>query len=168
MRHLFQQHLESVNLPGSGKASSYLKALEHLSRMIEYEPLGFADCQDIFSVHSLKRLNELYEVTNEQKHLGRKSIWVVRGIPRSYLQNGYCTAAIRSYQEFLIQHAYESDLLERYDSFQGEAEEPRPASSAKSRSQTPARKLVGGGRHRDPPHHQGPLQPKCIPSLHSR
>lgn len=123
MRQLFQQHLESINLPGSGKASSYLKALEHLSRMIEYAPLGFADCQDIFSVHSIKRLNELYEVTNEQKHFGRKSIWVVRGIPRSYLQNGYCTAAIRAYQEFLIQHAYESELIERYEAFQGNAEE---------------------------------------------
>lgn len=119
MRQLFQQHLESINLPGSGKASSYLKALEHLSRMIHYEPLGFADCQDIFSVHSVKRLNELYEITNEQKHLGRKSIWVIRGVPRSYLQNGYCTAAIRAYQEYLIQHAYEHDLLERYNSFDG-------------------------------------------------
>ncbi len=99
MRQLLQQHLESINLPGSGKASSYLKALEHLSRMIEYEPLGFSDCQDIFSVHSIKRLNELYEVTNEQKHLRRKSIWVVRWIPRSHLQNGYCTAAICAYQE---------------------------------------------------------------------
>lgn len=123
MRSLFQQHLESINLPGSGKASSYLKALEYLSRMIEYEPLGFADCKDIFSVHSLMRLNELYEVTNEQKHLGPKSIWIVRGIPRSYLLNGYCTAALRAYQEFLIQHTYESDLLERYDSFQGTAGE---------------------------------------------
>lgn len=123
MREKFQQHLESINLPGSGKASSYLKALEHLGKMIAYEPLGFEDCRDIFSVHSLKRLNALYEGTNEQKHLGPKSIWVVRGIPGSYLQNGYCTAAIRAYQEFLIQHAYESDLLERYDTFEGDAEE---------------------------------------------
>lgn len=123
MRQLFQQHLEAINLPGSGKASSYLKALEHLSRMIEYEPLGFEDCQDIYSVTSISRLNELYEVTNQQKHLGRKSIWVVRGIPRSYLQNGYCTAAIRAYQEFLIQHAYESVLLERYASFEGDAKD---------------------------------------------
>ena len=123
MRTLFQKHLESINLPGSGKANSYLKALEHLSRMIHYEPLGFADCQDIFSVTSIDRLNELYEATNEQKHLGRKSIWIIRGIPRSYLQNGYCTAAIRAYQEFLIQDAYESDLIERYQAFQGDAEE---------------------------------------------
>lgn len=123
MHSLFQQHLEAVNLPGSGKASSYLKALKHLSRMIEYEPLGFEDCQDTYSVQSIKRLNELYEVTNEQKHLGPKSIWVIRGVPRSYLQNGYCTAAIRAYQEFLIQYAYESVLLERYTSFEGHAED---------------------------------------------
>lgn len=123
MRQLFQQHLEAINLPGSGKASSYLKALEHLSRMIEYEPLGFEDCREIYSVTNIKRLDELYEVTNQQKHLGRKSIWVIRGVPRSYLQNGYCTAAIRAYQEFLIQHAYESALMERYASFEGNAED---------------------------------------------
>ncbi|MBK1877965.1 HNH endonuclease [Pelagicoccus mobilis] len=90
--------------------------------MLAHEPLGFPDCQDIWAVTSIKRLEELYETTNEQKHLGRSSIWIIRGIPRSYLQNGYCTAAIRAYQEFLIQHAYENDLLERYANFVGEAQ----------------------------------------------
>lgn len=126
LRQSFRQHLESINRPGSGKASSYLKALDYLGRMIESEPLGFEDCRDVFAIHSIDRLDELYKTANEQKHLGRSSIWVIRGIPRSYLHNGYCTAALRSYQEFLVQHAYESDLLRRYESFDGAADELAP------------------------------------------
>lgn len=122
MEKAFQEYLKSINLPGSGKANSYLRALELLCEMLTHEPLGFSDCQNIWSVTSIKRLDELYEATNEQKHLGRSSIWIIRGIPRSYLQNGYCTAAIRAYQEFLIQHTYETDLLERYADFDGKAE----------------------------------------------
>ncbi len=43
--------MNPLNLPGSGTASSYLEALEHLASMIAYEPLGVEDCQDIFPVH---------------------------------------------------------------------------------------------------------------------
>ena len=92
----FKLHLESQASQRTGKAASYVRALDLLSQMLHAVPKGFADCIDIWNVHSVSRLQALYEVANEEKHLGAKSCWNLKGIPPSYLQNGYCTAALRS------------------------------------------------------------------------
>jgi putative restriction endonuclease len=122
-KELFKLHLESQNSQKTGKAASYVRALDLLSGMLRAVPKGFADCLDIWNVHSVSRLQALYEVANEQKHLGTKSCWNISGIPPSYLQNGYCTAALREFQNFLIESAHFKKLMTTYQHHSGSADD---------------------------------------------
>ena len=119
----FKFYLESKSSQKTGKAASYVRALELLSRMLNAVPKGFSDCIDIWKLSSVSRLQELYEVANQEKHLGAKSSWNLKGIPPSYLQNGYCTAALREFQNFLIESAHFEKLMTTYHRFSGDADE---------------------------------------------
>jgi putative restriction endonuclease len=113
-REAFQQYLMASNVEGSGKASSYVRALDLLAQMIAQVPAGFTDCREVWRVDSVERLEELYRFANAEKLQGRSSIWYLPGIAESYLRDGHCTAAIRSYQRFLVEHGYESRLMEEF------------------------------------------------------
>jgi putative restriction endonuclease len=99
------------------------KALDLLARMLGAVPKRFGDCVDIWNVRSVSRLQELYEVVNAEKHLGAKSCWNLAGIPTSYLQNGYCTAALREFQNFLLENAHFEKLMSTYKQHTGSAED---------------------------------------------
>ena len=45
-----------TNLVGSGKADSYVRALDILCNMLIIQPLGFEDCIDIWNITSLQRI----------------------------------------------------------------------------------------------------------------
>jgi len=45
LKDAFAAHLRSTNVEGSGKAKSYLRALDLLSEMLRSVPLGFEDCR---------------------------------------------------------------------------------------------------------------------------
>ena len=119
----FKAYLESQSSTKTGKAGSYVNALDLLSQMLRAVPKGFADCIDIWNVRSVSRLQALYEVANEEKHLGAKSCWNLKGIPPSYLQNGYCTAALREFQNFLVENAHFEKLMTTYRSHSGSADD---------------------------------------------
>jgi len=119
----FKAYLESQSSTRTGKAGSYVNALDLLAKMLVAVPKGFGDCVDIWNVRSVSRLQELYEVANEEKHLGVKSCWNLRGIPPSYLQNGYCTAALRKFQNFLVENAHFEKLMTTYRSHSGSADD---------------------------------------------
>ena len=70
---------------GSGKATSYLRALDLSVRCLILIK-GFEDCRDIWSVVSIKRLEDLSELVRKENNLGSKSDWDLPGIPSSYLQ----------------------------------------------------------------------------------
>ena len=55
----FANYLRATNVGGSGKAASYLRALELLEEMLKAVPSGFEDCREIWSVSSLERLIQL-------------------------------------------------------------------------------------------------------------
>ncbi|MEQ9825255.1 MAG: HNH endonuclease [Puniceicoccaceae bacterium] len=114
-REAFQQYLKASNVEGSGKASSYVRALDLLGEMIAQVPAGFVDCREVWAINSVERLEELYQFANTEKLLGRESRWYLPGIAESYLRDGYCTAAIRSYQRFLVEHGYEAKLLAEFE-----------------------------------------------------
>jgi putative restriction endonuclease len=58
----FEDYIHSGNVPGSGKASSYVRALDLRSEMLKAHPMGFADCQQIWSVNSTERIESLYRL----------------------------------------------------------------------------------------------------------
>lgn len=97
----FTDYIFSNNVSGSGKAASYVRALDLLSDMIQQKPLGFSDCVNIWDVNSSKRLQELHELVSEEARKGGSSNWNLPGIPKSYLHNGYCSAALNAYLKYL-------------------------------------------------------------------
>lgn len=116
----FTEHLRASNVGGSGKASSYLRALELLEEMLKAAPMGFEDCQDLWSVGSPERLMELrWRVLEEQKR-GQQSPWTQEGIPVSYLRDGYCSAALAQLIEFLAQTTFSEKILGILDSTAGD------------------------------------------------
>lgn len=122
-KEAFTQFIYSTNAVGSNKAASYILALEWLSKMLEIESLGFDDCKNIWEVDSVDRLQELYLLVLEESRKGEASVWNIQGVPKSYLQKGYCSAAIKSFQSFLVENSYEQDLLGLFDDYKGDENE---------------------------------------------
>ncbi|MGB0743168.1 MAG: HNH endonuclease [Opitutales bacterium] len=118
----FETYLYSENREGSGKASSYLRALELLSEMLQLAPMGFEDCRDIWSVDSADRLAELRERVLEEQKQGEASPWVDASIPPSYLRQGHCSAALSQLIEFLPQHQHASKVLDLLHAHEGDAD----------------------------------------------
>lgn len=111
VRDSYANHLQATNVSGSGKASSYVRALELLQQMLSHKPCGFDDCRDLWNVDSIDRLEELrLRVLAEAKIWG-SSAWNIDGLPRSYFRDGYCSAALRSFQKFLVEYRHDEELL---------------------------------------------------------
>lgn len=111
----YTEFIYSTNFEGSNKAASYVKALEWLNKMLEAKPLSFGDCKNIWSVNSVERLHDLYLFVLQEARKKEDSIWNLPNIPTSYLKNGYCSAALKTYQEFLVGLSYEQKLLVALD-----------------------------------------------------
>jgi putative restriction endonuclease len=120
IKSAFTAYLQSTNVDGSGKATSYLRALELLEEMLKVAPSGFEDCNDLWSVSSAERLIQLrLRVLQEQKR-GAKSLWMREGIPVSYLRDGYCSAALTLLIEFLVQRFFSEKVLDIVDAHSGD------------------------------------------------
>lgn len=119
----FSDYVLSTNVSGSGKAKSYIRALDLLCEMIQQRSLGFGDCKNIWSVNSFDRLHELYFFVLDETRKKDASDWNIQGIPKSYLQNGYCSAALKSYQTFIVENSYEKSLLDVFEAYKGDENE---------------------------------------------
>ena len=115
----FTNYIHANNVTGSKKAASYIRAIDLLNKMIQSTSFEFEDCKNVWSVSSVERLNELYLFVLQESKRGDASAWNINGIPMSYLQNGYCSAALKSYQEFLIEYVYEQELLTAFNEHKG-------------------------------------------------
>lgn len=86
--------LNSTNEDGSNKAVSYINAIEYLSKILK---------NDLFEEDDLSRLNELYnDLLKEQKNQNEGGKYFYPEAP-SYGKNGFYSAAINSYQDFIAQ-----------------------------------------------------------------
>lgn len=118
-RGQFETYINERNREGSGRANSYIKALELLSEMLQIEAYDFKDCTNIWSVSSVERLQELRSFVLKEQKKGSKSPWRNDNIPISYLRDGYCSAALAQLIEFLPQHQYSEWALETLQSHIG-------------------------------------------------
>ena len=118
-RQAFETYLYQDNKEGSGKAASYLRALELLEAMLRVVPLGFEDCRDIWSVNSAELLIELRTRVLEEQKNSKASPWVMEGIPISYLAKGHCSAALTQLINFLPQYQFANQTLELLRSHKG-------------------------------------------------
>lgn len=122
MKLEYADYVSATNVGGSGRASSYLRALDLLGEMIKAEPCGFSDCENIWSQNSIERLEELHAFVCVQQRLGSESIWNLSGIAPSYLSRGFCSAALRDFQKFLAEYRYRKSLIEAFESHTGDEE----------------------------------------------
>jgi putative restriction endonuclease len=123
VKKAYTAYLKSANPGTSNKASSYVRALDLLGQMLDAEPYGFEDCRELWKVESLQRLQELHGRAAEEKNKGEASVWNVEGIAPSYLRDGFCSAALRSYQEFLVEYRHAQELLAVFEDHQGNEDE---------------------------------------------
>jgi putative restriction endonuclease len=116
----YSNHVKELNVEGSNKASSYIRALELLDRILKRRSL-FGQ-RDFWSIKSIDAIGQLYEYAlTHQKKEG--SAFLQPDLPPSYGRNGYYSAALKSYQEFLILRQYEEGLWEIYNTPELEAAE---------------------------------------------
>jgi putative restriction endonuclease len=112
LRDGYSKSITDKNLEGSNKASSYIRALELLGEILKRHPL-FGQ-HDFWSIESIDAIGQLYEYALEyQKKAG--SEFLQPDLPPSYGRNGYYSAALKSYREFLILRQYEEGLWEVYN-----------------------------------------------------
>ncbi|NCA81973.1 MAG: HNH endonuclease [Opitutae bacterium] len=107
-RDHYSRYLRDAGIEGSNKASSYIRALELLGPILAKTQV-FRDCADVFAVESPERIGDLYEHVLEQQR--REDAGMFGGeAPASYWRGGFYSAALRSYQEFLILAPYKQKL----------------------------------------------------------
>ena len=93
------QYINASNVEGSNKATSYIRALELLNGILNTTPLF--EHHDFWSIESVEEIGQLYKYALEfQKKEG--SEFLQPDLPPSYGKNGYYSAALKSYKEFLI------------------------------------------------------------------
>lgn len=119
LKSQYSEYLYKINLSGSGKATSYIRALDLLSQMLMIEPFGFEDCIDIWAVTSLTRVAELKALVATEQRKKLESVWLSGDIAKSYLMNGYCQAALSSYIQFLVEVNQENDLFDVFKQHTG-------------------------------------------------
>jgi putative restriction endonuclease len=118
----FEHYLNEHNRDRSGKASSYLKAIELLEQMLQAEPYSFSDCVNLSSMQSVERLIELQEFVKSEAKKGTNTPWHLPD-SSSYLRNGYCSAALTQLINFLPQHHHASKALDLLKSHTGSESE---------------------------------------------
>lgn len=118
-KNQYSEYLFKTNLSGSGKATSYIRALDLLSQMLMIESFGFEDCIDIWAVTSLKRIDELKAQVAVEQRKKLDSVWLSGDIAKSYLINGYCQAALTNYAQFLVEANQENDLFDVFKQHKG-------------------------------------------------
>jgi putative restriction endonuclease len=111
----FTSYIKATNVAGSQKAASYIRAIDILNQLIANESYGFDDCKNIWMVSSIDRLNELYTFVLQQNRIQMNNQWHIDGIPKSYLANGFCSAALNCLIKFLVEFRFEQRLLSNID-----------------------------------------------------
>lgn len=120
-RSAYIAYIHETNLTGSGKASSYIRALDILSEMLRIKPSGFEDCIDIWNITSLQRISDLKELVAAEQRKKNESEWLNCNVSKSYLLKGYCKAALSSYARFLVERNQEDSLLGIFEQHKGSA-----------------------------------------------
>lgn len=112
MKQQYSQFINAQNIEGSNKASSYIRALELLDGIVRQ--IHLFDLPDFWSVDSIDDVEKLYQhALHFQKKEG--SPFLRQDLSQSYGRNGYYSAALKSYKEFLILNQHESRLWNLYN-----------------------------------------------------
>ena len=111
-QRLYKKYIQESNIEGSNKASSYIRALELLDEILKKNHLF--KLRDFWSLNRVDEIEKLYQhALLFQKKEG--SEFLQPDLPPSYGRNGYYSAALKSYKEFLIRNRHEDRLWDLYN-----------------------------------------------------
>lgn len=119
-KHPYINFITETNLAGSGKASSYIRALDLLGEMLALDSLGFSRGTNVWSITREGAVDDLLALVKQQQAKAGNSVWLSSGIAPSYLTKGYCHAALNSYKQFLLVYNQEAHLLDVFKGFDGD------------------------------------------------
>ena len=111
IKNAFTNYIKATNVTGSQKASSYIRAIDILNQLIAHHPFEFDDCKNVWQVESIDRLHQLYLFVLQQRKKQENNQWRIEGIAKSYLEKGFCSAALKLFMKFLVQLQFEQRLL---------------------------------------------------------
>jgi len=109
LRDEYSSYMWEINLPGSGKASSCIRAMELLEGWLSKPECEFRDCADLWNITSTERILLLHRYVLDQQKLEDKGLFKGEK-PLSYWRDGWCSAALKNYKDFLILKCHESKL----------------------------------------------------------
>lgn len=117
MRSQYETYIHGLNAPSSNKASSYVRALDLLAIILQRPNPLYPSGADLWQIRAPAEIATLYETAlRDQKRDG--SMFLADGLPRSYGANGYYSAALKSYGEFLATRGYTQRLEDRWSQVQ--------------------------------------------------
>ena len=100
----FEQFIYESNVDGSGKAGSYIRALDMMGPILTQhypEQIIHGTMWREFSVEELDRIHRW--LCEEAKKAREQDTELLNAFEsKSYLKNGWCSAAVKAYQEFLV------------------------------------------------------------------
>ena len=111
LKQNFRDFIFSTNTDGSGKAASYVRALDMLGPILTKHyprPIVGGSMWHSFSLADIHALHEW--ICAESRKGAASSIYPDFESP-SYLKNNFCSAAVRAYGEFLAAEAFEDGIL---------------------------------------------------------
>ena len=120
MRQDFEKHLDLTAAKNSGKISSYVGALNWLDRILQ-KSIGPFSATNLWQETSPTAIEAIRQYVAGQKQLG--SFGIFASTQSSYLDGGFCNAALRAYTQFLIQHQCQSKFLAACETEQSSGEE---------------------------------------------
>jgi putative restriction endonuclease len=111
MKDEYAQYIRERNIEGSNKASSYIRALDLLDEILRRSPLF--DCPAFWTIDSVTTIDRLYEfaLANQARE---GSVFLHDSLPPSYGRNGYYSAALKSFKEFLVLKQHQDVLWHFY------------------------------------------------------
>jgi putative restriction endonuclease len=119
MREAYERHIHHINAPGSHKASSYMRALDLLAEILAAPNPLYPNGTAFWEVRAADELARLYDTAlREQKN--QHGMFHRPGLPQSYGMNGYYSAALKSYAEFLATRGFEQRLMAQWRNLQVE------------------------------------------------
>jgi putative restriction endonuclease len=112
-RDCFEAFIRAENAQGSNRASSYIRAINLLDSILGRKAPKELNAPSIWSISSAAHIQSLYALVLEHQKLGQGGIFAGEE-PSSYWKQNFCSAALKSYKEFLVTHLYEQRMWETY------------------------------------------------------
>ena len=106
LRQAFTDFIFNTNTEGSGKAASYIRALDMLGPILtRHYPRPIIQ-GSMWHEFSLEDLQAIYEWILVEKQRGNARPVLADFESRSYWTQGFCSAAVKAYREFMALHLH--------------------------------------------------------------